>query len=124
VHGLDQGLLLLRIGFLDVLLTQSLFFFVARALTLQGRQYLVGGHFADQQKQRGVAGLQGLSGIPHELVVDADIGEPAAYRLGGCSLHACGRPRSYPASWTDPLAALYQPGGITDDQERRIIAWW
>src|ERR1700726_4028613 len=30
VHGLDQGLLLFRIGFLDVLLAQSLFLFVAR----------------------------------------------------------------------------------------------
>jgi hypothetical protein len=30
MHGLDQGLLLFRIGLLDVLLAQSLFLFVAR----------------------------------------------------------------------------------------------
>src|SRR5262249_45721934 len=30
VHGLDQSLLLFRIGLLDVLLAQSLFFFIAR----------------------------------------------------------------------------------------------
>ena len=48
------------------------------AVALQGGQDLVGRHLADQQEQRGIAGLQALRGIPHEPVVDADIGQRAA----------------------------------------------
>src|ERR1700758_2972542 len=47
---------------------------------LQLRQDFVGGHLADQQKQGGVALLQCLRGVFHELIVDANIAYDPAER--------------------------------------------
>src|ERR1700731_366248 len=50
------------------------------AFALQGREDLVGRHLADQQEEHGIPRLQALCGIPHEPIVDADIGKRAAER--------------------------------------------
>src|SRR5262249_49489339 len=46
----------------------------------QCREHLVGRHLADQQEQGGVTGLQRSRRLLHELVIDAEIGEPTPKR--------------------------------------------
>jgi len=68
-----QGLLL---GFVERTAHHS----AARA-TQCGKD-LVGCHLTDQQEQRGIARLQRSRSLPHELVVDAEIGQLSAERTG------------------------------------------
>ena len=74
-------------------------------------RHLVGRHLADQQEQCGVARLQGLRRLFHEIVVDPDIGEGAAERpAGGAERSADQRHKEDHADQCAPECAGYSPG--------------
>jgi hypothetical protein len=76
---------------------------------------LVGRHLADQQEQRGIAGLQRPRRLPHKVVVDAEIGQLSAERAGSSTKCA-------PASGIMNNRPISEPHN-TPETAPRAIGW-
>src|SRR5262249_37437893 len=81
--------------------------------------HLVRRHLADQQKQGGIAGLQCSRRLSHEVVVDAEIGQPTSERAGSSSDR--GASQWHHEKQTDQRAPKHPRHGAMGDRLEQLV---